>query len=128
MLSYDPEKLSVTFCIEDLPKDVQTSVLSTLDINGFLSNEPKFRELVAANIHRMPGVSPKVAKKMATIIKGGHLLNVERDAEKNQFGLNFLLNKYIFSLDVVPGRNEVVAGTRILAVIAISKNNEYYLT
>lgn len=127
-LSYDLNNLSVTFCIGDFPSDVSTALQSCLDINGFISNEPKFREIVAANIHKVPGVSPKAAKKLVTVVKGGHLLNTERDAEKNQFGLNFALNKYVISLDVVPGQAESQQTTSVLAVIGISKQNDFYIT
>lgn len=128
-VSYDIDNQSVTFTIGDFPRGVQDNLLSTLDINGFISNESKFREIVAANISRIEGVSPEVVKKLLPIISVGNLLTLERDAEKNQFGLNFLLNKYLISLDVVPGRNEVKKeGAKVLAIIGISKQNDFYLT
>lgn len=105
--NYDLNRLEVTFRISDLPKDIQSAVLSTLDINGFLQDEKLFRNLVASSIQRMPGVSPKTAKRLAYIIQGGDLLVLERDAEKNQFGLDFTLNKYRFALGTVPGKPDL---------------------
>ncbi len=107
---------------------IQDNLLSTLDINGFISNEDKFRSIVAEYIGDVFSVPPKTLKKVQSIVKGGNILALERDAEKPQFGLNFLLNKYVISLGVVPGRTASNTGTKILAVIGISKQNDFYLT
>lgn len=125
-MNYDD--LQVTFSIGDFPPDVQNSLLSTLDINGFISNESKFRDIIATNLPKLMGVDLKKTEQLQTVVRAGNLLTLERDAEKNQFGLNFALNTYLISLDVVPGRTETKKGTKILAVMGISKQNDYYLT
>jgi len=127
--TYDLDKLTVSFRIGDFPSDVANALQSTLDINGFLSNEPKFREIAAANLDQLGVGNPKVLKKLQTIIKGGKILNTERDREMNQFGLNFALNKYEFSLDAVPGQPDIQkAGTKVLAIIGISREDTSYIT
>jgi hypothetical protein len=131
-MDYDLKSLTITFRIEDFPSDVSNALQSCLDINGFISNEPKFRDIAAANVSKLVNNNArplKLIRKLETIIKGGKMLVLERDAEKPQFGLNFALNKYQFSLDPLPGQPELQkAGTKVLAVIGIAKNNEFYLT
>lgn len=124
--SYDLQQKELIVSIGDFSQKVQTELLSTLDINGFVNNEKKFRELIANNLHEL-GLSPKLFKKLTTIIKAGQLLPLMRDLEK--FGLNFALNTYKFSLDVVPGKADLLKqGEATLAIIGIYKDNSGYFT
>jgi len=131
-MEYDLKNPSISFCISDYPTDVQNSLQSCLDINGFVANEPKFRQIAADNVAELinDNARPlKLIRKLQTVIKGGKMLNVERDREMNQFGLNFALNKYEFSLDPVPGQPDLEkTGTKILAIIGISREDTSYIT
>ncbi len=105
--SYDLPTKTVTFSIADFPGPIQDQLQSCLDINGFMSNEPKFRSIAAGNLPRLAGGDPELVEQLIPIVLGGNLLNLARDAEKPAFGLNFPLNTYQFSLDVVPGKPEL---------------------
>lgn len=123
--SYDLQKRELTFSIGDFSPAIQNELFSTLDINGFISNEKKFRETVANNLNKL--VTPKLAKKLSSVVTGGQLLPLTRDPE--HLGLNFSLNSYRFSLDVMPGRPELhKEGTKVLSIIGIAKDNDFYLT
>lgn len=97
---YDSAKKEVGFSIGDFPSAIQVSLQSCLDINGFLQNEKKFRQIVADNIHLLDKSNDPMLR---SIIMGGQLLPVMRDGEKLHFGLNFNLNTYVFSGDI-PGQ------------------------
>ena len=107
-LLYDLDKGTAQFSIGDFPSPVQVELLSTLDINGFISNELKFREILANHASTL-GTSPEDVKQIQNIFQEGQLLPLARDGESAQIGLNFRLNTYRFSLDLLPGRPEKTA-------------------
>lgn len=122
--SYNLQNREIEFSIGDFPETVQQELFSTLDVNGFISNEEKFRSIVSTNLDKL-GLTPKLSKKLSDVVRGGQLLPLSRDSEK--LGLNFAYNTYKFSLSALPGRPELLEGTKVAAIIGIAKTNDYYL-
>jgi len=106
-MKYDIENGSIEFTIGDFADRIQKELISTLDINGFIANEKKFRQIVADAI--LLEFPPESLKKVEEIIHSGNLLPLERDIGPTQVGPDFRFNSYKISIDVLPGQPEKVA-------------------
>jgi len=103
-MEYNLKDKYIIFNIEDFPHNVQNHLISTLDINGLLANEEKFRSILAASVPSLS--SPEETELLQKIILGGQILPLKRDAESGQLGFNFKLNQYKITLATLPGKVE----------------------
>ena len=99
---YNPKKNYLILSIKDFPEKIQSQLIATLDVNGFVVDERNFRRILLNNIDKL-FLDPAELKDL---ILGGHLLNTYRDGERSQLGLNFKNNTYKFTAETLPGRIE----------------------